>query len=192
MLGQEGDEGVGPMLRDGVRATWSFENGDIGSFVRCRGLTGGDSVLGMDAVGEGGSCRFEVASPNASSAIHIHIPSRGHGPIAGGTFRYRRLDRTSNWGRVTKCNGRNRAPPARQSATGAVSDRRSRKGSRTGKDRAAYPGRRGDDPSNGGGLMPMAGGCHVHSPDGNILVPRRGLLLATIKRLEEDAGGKRS
>lgn len=49
-----GDEGVGPVLGDGLRATYGFDDGVIGSFESFRGLGNGNTVFGIDVVGEGG------------------------------------------------------------------------------------------------------------------------------------------
>ncbi len=49
-----GDEGVGPVLGDGVRATYGFDDGVVGSFETYRGLGDGDTVFGIDVVGEVG------------------------------------------------------------------------------------------------------------------------------------------
>ena len=53
-----GDEGVGPVLGDGVRATYGFDDGVIGSFESYRGLGDGDTVFGVDVVGEQGQLAY--------------------------------------------------------------------------------------------------------------------------------------
>lgn len=58
MAGQEVDEGVRPVLADGVRATYGFDNGVIGSFESHRGQEHADTVFGVDVVGEEGQLAF--------------------------------------------------------------------------------------------------------------------------------------
>lgn len=53
-----GDEGIGPVLGDGLRATYGFDNGVIGSFESYRGLGDGDTVFGVDVVGERGQLAY--------------------------------------------------------------------------------------------------------------------------------------
>lgn len=53
-----GDEGVGPVLGDGLRATYGFDNDVIGSFESYRHLGGGDTVFGLDLVGERGQLAY--------------------------------------------------------------------------------------------------------------------------------------
>lgn len=53
-----GDEGVGPVLGDGLRATYGFDNGVIGSFESYHGLGDGDTVFGIDLVGEQGQLAY--------------------------------------------------------------------------------------------------------------------------------------
>lgn len=53
-----GDEGVGPVLGDGVRATYGFDDDVIGSFESYRGLGDGNTVFGVDLIGEQGQLAY--------------------------------------------------------------------------------------------------------------------------------------
>jgi len=55
---RQGNEGVGPLLGDGLRATYGFDNGVIGSFESYHDLGDGDTVFGIDLVGEQGQLAF--------------------------------------------------------------------------------------------------------------------------------------
>ncbi|MGI8482903.1 MAG: Gfo/Idh/MocA family protein, partial [Thermomicrobiales bacterium] len=55
---RRGAEGVGPVLGDGLRATYGFDDGVIGSFESYRDLGDGDTVFGIDLVGEQGQLAF--------------------------------------------------------------------------------------------------------------------------------------
>jgi predicted dehydrogenase len=53
-----GDEEIGPVLGDGLRATYGFDDGVIGSFESYRGLGGDDRGFGLDLIGEQGQFAF--------------------------------------------------------------------------------------------------------------------------------------
>lgn len=53
-----GDEELGPILGDGLRAHYGFANDVIGSFESWRGLGGGETVFGLDLVGDQGQLAY--------------------------------------------------------------------------------------------------------------------------------------
>lgn len=57
-----GDEEIGPVLGDGLRATYGFDDGVLGHFESYRRLGGGDTVFGLDVVGEQGQLALRGGS----------------------------------------------------------------------------------------------------------------------------------
>lgn len=55
---REGDEGIGPVAGDGLRATYGFDDDVIGSFESYCGMGDGDTAFGVDVVGEQGQLAF--------------------------------------------------------------------------------------------------------------------------------------
>lgn len=53
-----GDEGIGPVLGDGVRATYGFDDGVLGHFESYRGLGTGETAFGIDLVGDEGQLAY--------------------------------------------------------------------------------------------------------------------------------------
>lgn len=53
-----GDEGVGPVLGDGLRATYGFDHDVIGTFESFHDLGDGDTVFGVDLIGDRGQLAY--------------------------------------------------------------------------------------------------------------------------------------
>jgi predicted dehydrogenase len=88
-----GDEEVGPVLGDGLRATYGFDDGVVGSFESYRGLGGGDTVFGLDLIGEQGQLAYRggftkrlffsphpYPEPGAADDRWEHVPVPAAGP----------------------------------------------------------------------------------------------------------------
>lgn len=91
-----GDEGVGPVLGNGLRATYGFDNGVLGSFESFHDMGDGETIFGLDLIGErgqfafrgGGNKRLYVypypyAEPGATNARWERVSVPGDGTAGG-------------------------------------------------------------------------------------------------------------
>lgn len=94
-----GDEEIGPIAGDGVRAAYGFERGILGTFESFAGLGGPDDPMGLDLIGESGQFalrggfakrllrypRAYVAHGAADDAWDVvTVPGASPGEVAGG------------------------------------------------------------------------------------------------------------